>query len=89
MRSNLRVYEALPELRNPMDRVLAELVKATEKHGPMLSQHEGYAVILEELDEAWEEIKRNNKEAATEEMIQVAAMALRFLIDVGRFKEVK
>ena len=62
----------------------AELDRATSKFGPFNSAHEGYAVILEELDEAWDEIKRNNQEAATREMVQVAAMALRFLVDVGR-----
>ena len=62
----------------------AELDRATSKFGPFNSAHEGYAVILEELDEAWDEIKRNDQEAATREMIQVAAMALRFLVDVGR-----
>jgi len=37
--------------------VLSELRQATEEFGPMNSAHEGYAVILEELDELWEEIK--------------------------------
>lgn len=67
---------------NLFDAVSIELERARQKHGPMRSAHEGYAVILEELDEAWDEIKRNDIVRAREEMIQVAAMALRFLIDV-------
>lgn len=59
-----------------------ELDRATAIHSPMSSAHEGYAVILEELDEAWQEIKRNDTAAAKQEMVQVAAMAIRFLIDV-------
>jgi hypothetical protein len=42
----------------------------------------GYAVILEELDEMWAEIKQNNTNRAREECVQVAAMAIRFLMDI-------
>jgi hypothetical protein len=50
--------------------------------GPMKSGHEAYAVILEELDEFWYEIKHGSKTKARDEAIQVAAMAVRFLMDV-------
>lgn len=33
-------------------------LKARAKHAPMRGAHEGYAVILEELDELWDEVKR-------------------------------
>lgn len=69
-----------------MDTVLfdvkAEIIKATEKHGPFPTAHHGYAVILEELDEAWHEIKHGTSEQRLRaEMVQVAAMAVRFLMD--------
>ena len=35
------------------------------KHTPMASAHEGYAVILEELDETWDEIKRRKRQHAS------------------------
>lgn len=60
--------------------VYDELIKATQKFGPFTSNHEGYAIILEELDEAWDEIKTNNTSRATAEMIQVGAMAVRWLL---------
>lgn len=62
----------------------AELSRAMRKHGPMRGAHEGYAVILEELDELWDEIKRQkiDPEAMRKEAIQVAAMAMRFVADV-------
>jgi len=49
----------------------------------MKSNHEGYAVILEELDELWDEIKKQhpNNELIRKEAIQVAAMAVRFILD--------
>ena len=67
---------------------LEELEKATAKFGPFASAHEGWAIIQEEMDELWEEIKAKH---ATDEVRrtflrneakQVAAMALRFLMDV-------
>ena len=63
--------------------IMTELEMATEKFGSFNSTHEGYAVILEELDELWIAIKGNMAEPALrEEAIQVAAMALRFLVDI-------
>jgi hypothetical protein len=65
-----------------------ELHSAMVTHGSMKSSHEGYAVILEEVDELWEEVKKNPKkhpealENMRKEAIQVAAMAMRFVIDV-------
>ena len=65
-------------------KVRMELHRAMKLHGPMMSGHEGYAVILEELEELWDEIKlkKPDKELMREEAIQLAAMAMRFVIDV-------
>lgn len=66
--------------------ILEELDQATADNEPFNSAHEGYAVILEELDELWDEVKRpafiRDNKALKEEAVQVAASALRFLIDV-------
>ncbi len=58
--------------------VANELRTAQAKHGPHKSLHEGYAILLEEVDELWDEIKQKHvdKEAIYTEAIQVAAMAL-------------
>jgi hypothetical protein len=67
--------------------VLDELARAEKAAPPMPSDHDGYAVILEELDELWELVKLNpvKRVEAHSAMIvearQVAAMALRFLKD--------
>jgi hypothetical protein len=63
--------------------ILAELETAVKRFGPMASMHEGYAVILEEVDELWVEVKAQHADHATREAVQVAAMAIRFLIDQG------
>lgn len=51
-----------------------------------VNQHEGYAVILEELDELWEEVKKNQRNynitAQRKEAIQCAAMCIRFVAEL-------
>src|ERR1035437_1307062 len=70
------------KIAEAIDEVNWELGRAMEKFPAFKSRHEGYAVILEELDELWQEIKHGSPERAREEAIQVAAMALRFLVDL-------
>jgi hypothetical protein len=67
-----------------INEVSAELARAVRKFPPFHSGHEGYAVILEELDELWDEAKTKHQNIATmrAEAAQVAAMALRFMIDL-------
>ena len=62
-----------------------ELSKARAGHGPMTTQHEAYAVIKEELDEFWDEVKAKkfNREEALGELVQIAAMAQRAAEDLG------
>lgn len=65
--------------------VANELASALEAWPRFNSAHEGYAVMLEEVDELWEVVKlkpsaRNVKHMRAES-IQVAAMALRFAIE--------
>jgi NTP pyrophosphatase (non-canonical NTP hydrolase) len=66
--------------------VKTELIRAYSMHGPVQSLHEGYAVILEELDEAWDEIKKKTSKRDMEnllkEFIQIGAMAQKVAEDV-------
>ena len=47
----------------------------------LMGNHEGYAIIKEELDELWEEIKSKNRTPTNLyiEAMQVAAMGVRFM----------
>ncbi len=64
--------------------VKRELAEATIKFTPFSSAHEGYAVIKEEFDELWKEIKKKhpNRHKLREEALQVGAMAVRFVYDL-------
>ena len=65
--------------------VIDELEEATSKFGPMLSPHEGLAIILEEYEELKEEIFKpfNVRQdiLMRKEAKHVAAMAIRFMMD--------
>lgn len=69
-----------------LDLVQVEVVSAQQKHQPLNSGHEAYAVILEEIDEFWLEVKKRprnrNKQAMLEELIQIAAMCARTAFDL-------
>jgi hypothetical protein len=64
--------------------IMAEYERATKIHGPMNGPHEAYAVIKEEFDEFWDEVKAKNldKVKARKELIQVAAMCARAIHDL-------
>ena len=65
--------------------VMAETAMALAVHGEFRSAHEGFAILKEEVDELWDEIKRKEndperKRNMKQEAIQVGAMAVKFLI---------
>jgi hypothetical protein len=67
-----------------IDAVHTEVKKAMTKHKPMVSVLEAYGVILEEVDELFEEVRpdRGRTTEAQKEALQVAAMGVRFILDV-------
>lgn len=76
-RHGLRKREAVAEA------VDEELWAAINKFGAMAGPHEGWAVIKEELDELWEEVRGDqDPQRMREEAEQIAAMAERFILDV-------
>ena len=69
-----------------LDQVEKELKVARDKFPFFRSPHEGYAIILEELDDLWEDVRQpyhmRSTVAMRKEAMQVAAMAIRFMIDL-------
>ncbi len=70
-----------------LDEVETECKRAIVLYERFHNAHEGFAVLLEEVDELWDAVKmkqsnpeRNKK--IREEAIQVAAMAIRLIKDV-------
>jgi hypothetical protein len=63
-----------------------ELNKATAAYPAMRSAHEGFAILLEEVEElkahVWVKQSKRDIAAMRKEAVQVAAMALRFIADV-------
>lgn len=61
--------------------IVDELSRANKVYKPFSSAHEGYAVMLEEMDELFDEIrkKRPDKSRMQDEAIQVGAMAIKFI----------
>lgn len=71
--------------KSVIEEVASELAQARAKFGKFASAHEGFAVLDEERDELWDEVKGNagNRNARMRaEAIQIAAMAVRFVEDV-------
>jgi len=61
-----------------------ELDAARRAHAAMASPHEGHSVIREEFEELWEHVKADTGQsaAARAEAIQLAAMAVRYVVDL-------
>jgi hypothetical protein len=63
--------------------ITTEYKVAERKFSPFASAHEGLAVIQEEFEELKSEVFWGSYNEARKECVQVAAMALRFLMDVN------
>jgi len=63
-----------------------ELDDARDNNVSFNSLHEGYAVLLEEVDELWDEVKKKpkkrDKAKLLEELVQIGAMAQRMAEDL-------
>lgn len=71
-------------LVNPIiEAIREEFFRAAAKHGLYNnSYHESYAVILEEVDELWDEIKKkkHDDDRIKEEAVQIAAMCIKLIV---------
>ena len=81
-----RVEALKPYLPGISALITEELVDATRANSSFHSAHEGISVIREEFEELWNEIKKKKNlrdpNLMKKEAVQVAAMAIRFIIDV-------
>lgn len=74
------------KLKEMNDLVEAEVRRVASKEGPFSSAHEGYGIMLEEVDELWDEVKKKKKlrckNLMRAECMQIAAAAIRFMHDL-------
>lgn len=74
-----------PPHKEPLHSIYAdverEIKKAETRWGPISTAHEGYSILLEEVDEFWDHVKMQQKDRdlkkMRDELIQVAAVAIR------------
>ena len=63
-----------------------ELDRAIRKYKRFNSAHEGWSVLLEEVEELWDEVKLKKSKRRVRKMrkeaIQAAAMAVRFAMEI-------
>jgi hypothetical protein len=81
----VRCVEKPSSVETALAEVRAEAMQATAKWAPMNSPHEAWAVLREEVDELRDECVvpgRSRSTAAKAEARQVAAMAVRYLVDI-------
>ncbi len=73
----------MSDLKSTVKKVVEEYERGGVEYGSFTNYHGGYAIILEELDELWGEVKTfQGKEQMAKEAIQVAATAIRFVVDL-------
>lgn len=80
-----QIYE--DKLIIALEDIKQEVISAKQVYkAPFVNQHEAYAVILEEVDELWAEIKKNQKvydlQAQRKEAKQAAAMLVRLMVEL-------
>lgn len=67
--------------------IIAEYNRAINRNGPFNSTYEGWAILIQKMEELWEEIKKveagNSGEKLHKYAAQIGALAMRFMVDLG------
>lgn len=75
-----------PDIAAALKDVAQELQRVRLTKAPFHSAHEGFAVLQEEVEELWDEVRKRgslrSRELLRAEAVQVAAMAVKFITDV-------
>jgi hypothetical protein len=84
-----RLRDGTPGDRSFLDLVQAEASRAKRDHGrDFASDHEAFAVLLEEVEEVkacvWRKRTERDRVAMAEELVQIAAVAMKWAEQLGR-----
>lgn len=79
-----------PLTRDEILKAISDEVERAKRHGEKFaSLHEGYAVILEEIDEVWDITRQKRRDRSAleiqKEFIQIGAMAVKALLSIENF----
>lgn len=73
-----------PAIRRFMADLLNEYTRARAQYGTYASHHEAYAVLLEEVQECWDEVRKHDgpedPAALYRELVQVAQVAMAWAV---------
>ena len=74
-----------------LEAVVKEHQRSLDIHGDFHSLHEGYAVLLEESDELWDQLKKKHMDLdwVIEEAIQISAMGMKIAVFATKLKAAK
>jgi hypothetical protein len=61
--------------------IVKEMDYGRDKFGAYHNAHEHYAVLQEEVEEWWDAVKGNYADCAMYELVQVAAVAMRYILE--------
>lgn len=74
------------DLADLLELARQKAVKVAHKHGRLISPHEGWALIREEEDELWDEVRKRPRDRDLQRMrdecVDIAAYALLFALDL-------
>jgi hypothetical protein len=72
----MKLEDLIPALKS-------EMKFGFDHYGKYHTAHEHYAVLLEEVDEWWLAIKGNVAELSHYELLQISAVAIRYILENG------
>jgi NTP pyrophosphatase (non-canonical NTP hydrolase) len=70
------------QIESAVNLIVQELERAQRNHDSFKNIHDGFGVITEEYFELAYEMRSDNTQTITDEVIQLGAMCLRFLTDL-------
>lgn len=80
----MTLIEVPDELAGPIKAIVQQYIYVDAKHGPYASAHEGWAVLHEELQELFAEVRKKDADRSRFNMVMesfdIAVAAIRFAV---------
>lgn len=81
----------MPAFNDLILAIFDEMEMGQDKYGNFASSHECYAVLKEEVEEFWAEVKKRDQspDLMTAELTQVAAIAIRYILQLRNLEPIQ